>query len=113
VSIEKGGTALESSLEPFGFEYSGKTGTAEFCDDVAFKTGICYDGIKVQPTHAWFVAYAPSENPTLALAIYVWNGGQGSGVAAPVAQRIINDYFKLGVPEDKLKKVTKDQDSQE
>jgi penicillin-binding protein 2 len=67
----------------------------------------------VQPTHAWFVAYAPSENPTLALAIYVWNGGQGSGVAAPVAQRIINDYFKLGVPEDKLKKVTKDQDSQE
>ena len=113
VSIEKAGTALESSLEPFGFEYSGKTGTAEFCDDVAQKINICYPGIKVQPTHAWFVAYAPSENPTLALAVYIWNGGQGSGVAAPVAQRIINQYFNLGVPEDKLKKVTKDIGSQE
>ena len=113
VDIEKRGTGFESSLEPFGFEYSGKTGTAEFCDDVAFETGICYAGIKVQPTHAWFVAYAPSENPTLALAIYIWNGGQGSQVAAPVAQRIINQYFKLGVPEEKLKKVTKDIGTQE
>ena len=108
VNIAKNGTAFQSSLEPFGFEFSGKTGTAEFCDDIAQKINICYPGIKVQPTHAWFVAYAPAENPTLALAVYIWNGGQGSQVAAPVAQRIINQYFKLGVPEDKLMPVVKD-----
>ena len=113
VNIEKKGTGFQSSLEPFGFEYAGKTGTAEFCDDVSQKLNICYPGIKIQPTHAWFVAYAPAENPTLALAVYIWNGGQGSQVAAPVAQRIINQYFKLGVPEEKLFKVTKDVGAQE
>ncbi len=110
VSIEKRGTAIESSLEPFGFEFSGKTGTAEFCDQEAVTAGICYVGIKNLPSHAWFVAYAPSENPKIAIAVYIWNGGQGSGVAAPVAQRIINGYFNLGIPEDKLKKVTSDRD---
>ena len=113
VSIEKRGTAIESSLEPFGFEFSGKTGTAEFCDEEAVKAGVCYAGIKTLPTHAWFVAYAPSENPKIAIAVYIWNGGQGSGVAAPVAQRIINGYFNLGIPEDKLKKVTSDRDVSE
>jgi penicillin-binding protein 2 len=101
------GTAGESRIE--GFEYAGKTGTAEFCDDIAFELKICKPpGSKDQPTHAWFVAYAPAENPTLALAVFIWNGGQGSSVAAPVAQRIINAYFELGVAEDKLQKVTKD-----
>jgi hypothetical protein len=34
--------------------------------------------------------------------VYVWNGGQGSGVAAPITQRILNKYFNLGIPDDKL-----------
>ncbi|PJF47478.1 MAG: penicillin-binding protein 2 [Candidatus Thermofonsia Clade 3 bacterium] len=97
---EPGGTAWGSRLE--GFEYAGKTGTAEFCDDVAYQTGICYTGIQVLPTHAWFVSYAPAQNPQIAMAVYVWNGGQGSGVAAPITQRIYNRYFNIGVPEDKL-----------
>jgi penicillin-binding protein 2 len=97
---EPGGTAHQSVIP--GFEYAGKTGTAEFCDDVAFQLKICYQGIEIQPTHAWFVAYAPAQNPTIALAVYVWNGGQGSGVAAPITQRILNKYFNLGIPDDKL-----------
>ncbi|MCS6774620.1 MAG: penicillin-binding protein 2 [Anaerolineae bacterium] len=97
---EPGGTAYTSRIE--GFPYAGKTGTAEFCDDVAIKTGICYVGIRIQPTHAWFVAYAPVPDPQIALAVYIWNGGQGSGVAAPVTQRILNEYFQLGLPPEKL-----------
>lgn len=102
---EAGGTAWTSRLE--GFEYAGKTGTAEFCDDVAFKIGICYNGIEILPTHAWFVSYAPAQNPQIAMAVYVWNGGQGSGVAAPITQRIYNRYFDLGVPEDQLAPIEK------
>ncbi len=94
------GTAYSSRLE--GFAYAGKTGTAEFCDDVALKLRICYVGIRVQPTHAWFLAYAPADTPQIALAVYIWNGGQGSGVAAPIVQRILNAYFNLGVPEERL-----------
>jgi penicillin-binding protein 2 len=87
------GTAIMSQIP--GFLYAGKTGTAEFCDAEAVKAGICYAGISELPTHAWFVAYAPAINPTLALAVYVWNGGQGSGTAAPIAQRIIANYFNV------------------
>jgi penicillin-binding protein 2 len=103
---EQGGTAYATKID--GFEFAGKTGTAEFCDDVALKIGVCYLGIKVQPTHAWFVAYAPAQNPTIALSIYVWNGGQGSGVAAPITQRILNAYFNLGIPTEKLTPVQQD-----
>ena len=102
---DPGGTAWRSRLE--GFEYAGKTGTAEFCDDVAYTTGICYVGIQNLPTHAWFVSYAPAQNPQIAMAVYVWNGGQGSGVAAPITQRIYNRYFNLGVPEEKLAPVAR------
>jgi penicillin-binding protein 2 len=102
---QPGGTAYVSHIE--GFEYAGKTGTAEFCDDVAVKIGICYTGIESLPTHAWFVSYAPVENPQIAMAVYVWNGGQGSGVTAPITQRIYNEYFNLGVPPDKLTPIQK------
>ena len=54
----------------------------------------------MQPSHAWFVAYAPAVKPTIALVVYVWNGGQGSAVAAPIAQRIIANYFGLPLPKD-------------
>ena len=87
------GTAVESKIPNFNF--AGKTGTAEFCDPEAVKIGACYNGIEFLPTHAWFVAYAPYENPKIALAVYIWNGGQGSGVAAPVAQRIIAQYLNI------------------
>lgn len=42
------------SVQIPGLTYAGKTGTAEFCDDIAQKTGVCYPGIRVQPSHAWF-----------------------------------------------------------
>lgn len=97
------GTAVESKIP--GFNYAGKTGTAEFCDLEAIKSNVCYNGIKNLPTHAWFLAYAPYENPQIALAVYIWNGGQGSGVAAPVAQRIIAKY--LNIPLEKPMQVQK------
>ncbi len=87
------GTAVQSKIP--GFNYAGKTGTAEFCDYEAVKSGVCYNGIKYLPTHAWFLASAPYEHPQIALAVYIWDGGQGSGVAAPVAQRIIANYLNV------------------
>jgi peptidoglycan glycosyltransferase len=58
-----------------GITVAGKTGTAE--------TGV--DG----NSHAWFLAIAPAENPAIAIAVVVENGGHGGSVAAPVAGQII------------------------
>ena len=52
--------------------------------------------------HAWVVAYAPSDNPKLALAVIVENGGFGGKVSVPVARKIFKQYFNIvDEPEDK------------
>jgi len=43
--------------------------------------------------HAWFIGYAPANNPQIAFCILVENGGSGGKVAAPIAREIIKDYF--------------------
>ena len=48
--------------------------------------------------HAWFVAYAPAENPRIAIAVIVENGGSGGSVAAPIAQKTLEAYFEHAVP---------------
>jgi penicillin-binding protein 2 len=75
-----------------GVHIAGKTGTAEYCDDLALKNGECYVGH--QPTHAWFAAYAPVEDPEIAVLVFIYNGGEGSERAAPVAQKILQYYFE-------------------
>jgi penicillin-binding protein 2 len=75
-----------------GVHIAGKTGTAEYCDDMALKNGECYVGH--QPTHAWFAAYAPVEDPEIAVLAFIYNGGEGSERAAPVAQKILQYYFE-------------------
>ena len=51
--------------------------------------------------HAWFVAYAPAENPRIAIAVIVENGGSGGRVAAPIAQKTLEAYFEHAVPKQK------------
>ncbi|KLU61029.1 penicillin-binding protein A [Peptococcaceae bacterium CEB3] len=55
---------------------------------VAAKTGSAEPGGNV-PTHAWYIAFAPADKPTIAVAVLVQNGGTGGGAAAPIARRII------------------------
>jgi len=84
------GTAPRAQIE--GVTVAGKTGTAQFCDDIALQTGICAAGL-AQPTHAWFMAYAPAEAPEIALIVFIYNGGEGSSAAVPVAHDILEWYF--------------------
>ena len=58
----------------------GKTGTAQA------------PGEGAQP-HAWFTAYAPMDNPEVAVAVIIENSGEGSAVAAPVARDILDYYL--------------------
>jgi penicillin-binding protein 2 len=82
---EPNGTALKarSSMTLIG----GKTGTAQV---VGKKKGLLGERFM---DHAWFVAFAPSENPEIALSVFVEHGGSGGTVAAPIAKRAIEAYF--------------------
>jgi penicillin-binding protein 2 len=77
---DPGGTAY--GLKVDGIAFGGKTGTAE--------TGVNGSGANT----TWFIAFAPTDHPTMAMAVYMeQSGGYGATVAAPVAQHIIADYF--------------------
>jgi penicillin-binding protein 2 len=72
---------------------AGKTGTAEFCDAFAYPRGWCIVGNF--PTHAWTALYAPADKPEIAVIIFVYHGGEGSKMAAPIGAKIIKTYFEL------------------
>lgn len=72
---------------------AGKTGTAEYCDDYAKVYNACAYG--AWPSHAWTVAYAPFENPEIAVVAFVYNGNEGATVAGPIISRILQAYFEL------------------
>lgn len=60
---------------------------------VAAKTGSAEPGGNV-PTHAWYIAFAPADNPKIAVAVIVENGGTGGGAAAPIAKAMIEEALK-------------------
>lgn len=58
----------------------------------AGKTGTAQVGIAGREPHAWFAGYAPAEQPEIAFAVLIENGGHGGDVAAPVARDILSAY---------------------
>jgi peptidoglycan glycosyltransferase len=58
-----------------GVSVAGKTGTAE--------------NQPGQPTHAWFIGFAPAQNPQVAVAVLVEHGGVGGVTSAPIARQIM------------------------
>ncbi|RLT34142.1 MAG: hypothetical protein DWI57_16985, partial [Chloroflexi bacterium] len=93
------GTAPNSRVE--GVTVAGKTGTAEFCQwDAAIEDCAFRDKDDNLPFHAWYVGYAPYEAPEIAVVAFVYNGGEGSAVAAPVVQEVLDFYFNGPPPVD-------------
>ena len=78
---------------PIPIPIAGKTGTAEYCDDVARKADRCRFG--AWPTHAWTLAYAPFDDPEIIILAFAYNGGEGGTVAAPIVARVMQAYFEL------------------
>ncbi len=106
---QRGGTggAYVDWLDEFGIATGGKSGSAEFCDNIAIKRGWCVEG-QILPTHAWFVGFAPYDNPEIVVAAFMYNGGEGSQWSAPIVRDVMAAYFKVdqfddgsgtGVPE--------------
>ena len=79
------GTARSSQIK--GIEICGKTGTSENKIKII-------NGEKVQASdHSIFIAFAPKDDPKIAIAIFVENGGYGSTIAAPITSLLIEKYL--------------------
>jgi penicillin-binding protein 2 len=86
-AVAYGTAAKRGQIEGLGV--AGKTGTAQFCDDIM--CGLGYEA----PEHAWFAAYAPLEEPEISVLVYIYNGGEGSVAAVPVARAMLSHYFGI------------------
>ncbi|MFO7963972.1 MAG: penicillin-binding protein 2 [Desulfobacterales bacterium] len=82
------GTAYGAKLE--NIRMSGKTGTAQIVGRSAEKNG---KTPKHLLPHAWFAAYAPSEDPAIAVVVLIEHGEHGSSAAAPVASQLIQCHL--------------------
>jgi penicillin-binding protein 2 len=77
--VGRGGTASSTAIE--GVVICGKTGTAQNSQN---------------KDHAWFICFAPRENPQIAVCVMIENAGAtGGAIAAPIAQKIMQRYFAL------------------
>ena len=86
--VIKNGTAKIARIN--GIDVCGKTGTVE--------NFIRLDGKKTQLTdHSMFIAFAPKNNPKIALAVFVENGYWGSRWAAPIASLMIEKYINKNI----------------
>ena len=74
------------------------TGTAARMREVTIsgKTGTAQN--PPRPDHAWFVGYAPSDDPQVVFAVLVENAGHGGTVSAPIARQLVRQYFFPGQP---------------
>jgi penicillin-binding protein 2 len=95
---ETRGTGSRARVE--GVKVGGKTGTVQVVS-LDRTEGLEDEEIPVRfRDHAWFAAFAPVEDPEIAVAVFVEHGLHGSSAAAPIAQRILQRYFdkQRGVP---------------
>ena len=103
---QPGGTAVKAGLDA-GYTIAGKTGTAQV---IGLKQGEKYDASRIREEHrdhALFIAFAPAEDPRLAMALLVENGGSGSGTAAPIAREVF-DFHLLGKRKPRREKLDPD-----
>ena len=85
------------------YTIAGKTGTAQV---IGIKQGEKYDESKVlkkHQDHALFVAFAPVEDPQIAIAVIVENGGHGGSTAAPIAGEVIKAWLTPKIASGEIK----------
>ncbi len=82
--VNEGGTGGNARVE--GFDVCGKTGTAQVASND--KAG------KNSKDHAWFISFAPRDNPEICAVILTENAGRGGTFSAPKAKAIYEDYYR-------------------
>ncbi|MBT5103651.1 MAG: penicillin-binding protein 2 [Porticoccaceae bacterium] len=99
------GTARGISKD-LNYNIAGKTGTAQV---ISINASDEYDRSRIskrQWDHALFVAFAPAEDPKIALALIIENGEHGSSAAAPIARAVIDTYIKSAMNENDAQNLT-------
>jgi penicillin-binding protein 2 len=91
-AVSPGGTAYAAGVGA-QYKFAGKTGTAQV---FTLKENQKYKASEIEERlrdHAWFIAYAPVDDPKIAISVLVENGGFGAAAAAPIARKVLDAYL--------------------
>jgi len=91
--VVSGTASRPNTLVFYDVPSAGKTGSAEYCDNVAQEKNKCQP--EAWPSHAWYVGYAPYDDPEIVVLAFVYNGTEGASVAAPIVGKVMQAYFAL------------------
>jgi penicillin-binding protein 2 len=75
------------------YKFAGKTGTAQVVTVKQTESTKHVDADVRKREHAWFIAFAPAEDPKIAISVLVENGGFGASAAAPIARKVLDAYL--------------------
>jgi penicillin-binding protein 2 len=87
-----GGTGYASGLGA-RYKWGGKTGTAQVFTIKQNENVHAKILDERKRDHAWFIAFAPADDPKIAVAVLVENAGFGASAAAPIARKVIDAYL--------------------
>src|SRR5580658_2751958 len=87
------GTATAALVKPLRYKLAGKTGTAQVFTIKQTDSTRAKITDERRRDHAWFIAFAPVDDPKIAIAVLIENGGFGGANAAPVAQKVLDAYL--------------------
>jgi penicillin-binding protein 2 len=102
VEVIEGPRGTAKRIRSTDYRIAGKTGTAQvftIAQDAEYNEEEIEKKLR---DHALFIAYAPADDPSIAVAVIVENGGSGGAVAAPIARAIMDAYLVPDVPRPKL-----------
>ncbi|MBI4774864.1 MAG: penicillin-binding protein 2 [Deltaproteobacteria bacterium] len=100
VVSDPSGTGKKASVE--NLSVAGKTGTVQIVALKDPKRRMKTEDVPYEfRDHAWFVCFAPVENPRIALSVLVEHGGHAGAVAAPIAKHILETWLRIYGPEDR------------
>jgi penicillin-binding protein 2 len=99
-----GGTAYAVGLTS-KYKIAGKTGTAQVVTVKQTESTKHINADERKRDHAWFIAYAPADDPKIAVAVLVENGGFGAAAAAPIGRKVLDAYLEPDEAADAKKPV--------
>jgi penicillin-binding protein 2 len=95
VVFQESGTGIRAQSAVVGI--AGKTGTAQVSiQSTRNENKLLPKGLSF---HAWFAAMAPVDNPRIVVVVLVEHGGAGGEVAAPIAKKVIEEFFQKTCPQ--------------
>ena len=92
IGVTQRGTAAAIGAHAL-YTFAGKTGTAQVYTVARNEK---YNAAKINERlrdHSWFIAFAPADQPRIALAVLQENGGAGASAAAPIARKVLDAYL--------------------